>query len=407
VADTQFYSSIAAHDDWDKYIMVLSTESSAQTSIYAFLTAMEKISRNNALTTDKYITQGQSYKALQAQIQKCLNRDPMVIFSALFLFGAEIFAGNITQATIHGKMLQACLYEKVQKEGFNAVPQSTWVVILSYDITFALLQLHRPILILENWILDSIKQIVRPADKFMESIQSNFTSNLDNTLDHDPLRRIFVINRQCAWFWTQPNPITKEDSESGLSHLSIGQWIITTTQILRAELLNHYIDMQLLLEQNASTSTKSSLNGKEIYYSTQCCLILGMLFFSNLSRGDPIISGQPLHGISKILLMHLHTTVSLILRTSFTVDSNIMEKYHNAHLWVLFIGAQAEQTDSKSYLDPSKAWFNVAFGSLARQMHLFTWTMIRCRLEQFIYHDALTPHPSTWVPKSLHVTLHD
>jgi hypothetical protein len=403
MTDTKFYRSIAAHNEWDEDIMVLSAESSAQSFIYAFLTAMGKFSHNDAFATDIYIAQRRSYNTLQARIQKYPHGDPVVLSSTIFLFAAEIFAGNIIQTTIHGKMLRAYLYERVQNEGFSAVKLSTWIHIVYYDSYFAQSQLHRPIFILESWVLDLAKQMSRPADKFMESIRSNFTSNLDDSLDHD-LRRIFVMFRQLVWCWAQPNPITKEDSKSELSHLLLVQWIIINCHLLRAELVNYYINMQLLLEQKMTISTQSSLSGNKLYWSTQCCLALGLVLFVQPTGGNPIISGQELHRITEKLLMRLQTTVSLMLRTSLTVDSNMMQKYENAHLWVLFVSAQAEQMHSKDYLDPLEAWFNVAFGSLARRMCLFTWPMVRGRLERFFYHDALEPHPSTWVPKSLHVT---
>lgn len=56
-------------------------------------------------------------------------------------------------------------------------------------------------------------------------------------------------------------------------------------------------------------------------------------------------------------------------------------------LWVLYVGALAEQTNR----DDGQSWFNMQFAKQAKGMSLLTWNEVKEPLKGFLYTDHSRP----------------
>jgi hypothetical protein len=81
--------------------------------------------------------------------------------------------------------------------------------------------------------------------------------------------------------------------------------------------------------------------------------------------------------------------------------------YMNARLWVLYVGALAEQSHLKPGHDSCKRWFNVHLAEQAITMNLFTWDTFQHFLQGFLYDDRIAPDGTLWFENTIKATLED
>jgi hypothetical protein len=393
--------AFGADKEWLDSVAVLRDECCARAFMLTYTTIIANLTRSDELNLEKLNLKGKSSVALRARIQKSPEGDAPVLTSMLFLFAAETFAGNHFEATIHGKTLRTLLYEKSQKEGSVSIEQGFLTRTLWYDVHLAESHMTRTIFDMDGWVTDTLGPTFKPVDKFLEPFSAEFTRNLDRSLDSEPLRTIFVQYRQALWLWTQPNPVADEDGWAA-SH-----WVLGRSYINQGRLVNYFLDVRQTLGmlgfRQATSTSITKITHDELFWYTQSCLALGMLYFLAPLGGDPSISGQPLLPTCKTLLLHLRATMAMVLRAwvdlSGESEPDLLHEFQNAHLWALFLGAQGEQRDSKTYPDPTKAWFNRALGSFLTRIRMSSWEMIREKLTLFIYSDFIMPNGSDWVWK--------
>lgn len=395
------YRSFSADSAWDIHRTTLYAECSAHSFVLIALTLMANVATCQALETEKLVVKGKLLKSLRVRIRDSAETDPAVLDSVMFLFAAEIFAGNFAHATMHGRTLRTLLHKKFHHStpsSIGPIDQTILTHALYYDSHLSLSNMSLPIFALDQWVGEVLDPLFRPLNEYTKPLESLFVNDLDTSLDGDPLWATFVQVRLAIWLWTQPKPI----NDDGRSALSL--WVMGQTHLCKAMLIKHYLDLRSILQpagRDHPIDIVASVNDEDIHVITQACLTLGLLLFFMSFGGDPTIAGRPLLQIYKTLFTHLKAMISQAV-TKFDVNSPLMLKYQNAHLWVLFLGAQAERGGRKSLLpNHPRGWFIVTFGSLARRMDLLTWEMVRVRLTYFCYSDAVEPHGSVWVPECL------
>lgn len=393
--------AFGADKEWFDSVAVLRDECCARAFMLTYITIISNLTRNGELNLEKLDLKSKSAVTLRARIQESPVGDASVLTSVLFLFAAETFAGNHFEATIHGKTLRTLLYEKSQKEGSVSIEQGFLTRTLWYDVHLAESHMTRTIFDMDGWVIDTLGPTFKPVDKFLEPFSADFTRNLDRSLDSEPLRTIFVQYRQALWLWTQPNPVADEDGWAA-SH-----WVLGRSYINQGRLVNYFLDVRQTLGMMGHRRAISTFTPKskydELFWHTQSCLALGMLYFLAPLGGDPSISGQPLLPTCKTLLHHLRSTMAMVLRAWVDLggesEHDLLHEYKNAHLWALFLGAQGERRDSKTYPDATKAWFNRALGSFLSRISMSSWETVREKLMLFIYSDFIMPNGSDWVWK--------
>ncbi|KAH8799806.1 hypothetical protein F5884DRAFT_811286 [Xylogone sp. PMI_703] len=396
-----YYRSLGRDGQWSDAVSALRVEICGKAFLCAFLTVMARLSPPDALEREVLDIKGQSYKALRAQISN--NRDyrddTSILNCILYLYAAETFAGNFAEASIHGKFLRDYFNEIVRKGKLSSIPLSAVVRAVVYDMTLAQLQMAKPIFTLENWVRELSEQLLSPLCLHpLMPAKSDFINDLDCSPSCEPLKTTFVKLRLIGWCWVQENPPTTDHGDTTT------QWILIYTHIIKGELIEYYLALQASIESE-NISTVVSVNGEKAQL-TRCCLILATLCFLTWFGGDPIISGHSVLGVYKTMLTLLDYRISKILGTSAVIErdylnSEIVLRYRDIYLWILFIGAQSEQKDTRSYPYPLAAPFNTRFRCLARHMSLSTWPMIQERLSRFIYFESVQPYASIWVPASL------
>lgn len=412
---------IAMQDEWTSSLFALQSECCAQGFLLAFLSCLVRMSPQNAYAQDHLELKAEATSALRRQIAKRKNDDLEVINSVMLLFGAETFLGNHRDAAIHGKMLQTLLKDMAQKEGGStSIDQGLITRLLWFD--FQLSQSHFTATIVDGkWATEMLKPTFDLLDDAVDNVTPWLRNNLDDSITSKSMRSYFIRYRQAIWLWLSPHDLTF----LGADGVTTSHWLLGRIYLAVSSLLNQYLhlrDFHMPRKLRNSLTTKRHVrlpkNAEVASWGTKSFLILGFLLSLGLFGSECQIdrgSKQSLFpGLSRVL--EDLRGVSGALMGSSIFDQNDLnaplstttkrpkddrflptEVSQDACLWALFLGAWQEQKQSKSYPDPSRAWFNQKFRLVARRMGLSSWPWIRSRMERFAYFDGVEPDPSEWV----------
>jgi hypothetical protein len=124
---------LTAKEEWAESVACLNDKSCGLAFMLTYTTVISKISPKK--NTAKLLTlKSESFAALQANISgKHKTDDIAVMTCVLFLFAAEAYAGNLAEATVHGKMLRQLIEQKTRKDGPGAIGPSFLTRAIWYD----------------------------------------------------------------------------------------------------------------------------------------------------------------------------------------------------------------------------------------------------------------------------------
>jgi hypothetical protein len=122
-----------AKEEWADSVACLNDKSCGLAFMLTYATIMSKISPKR--NTAKLLTlKSESFTALQANISGKHKTDDIVVMTCvLFLFAAEAYAGNLAEATVHGKALRKLIEQKARKDGPGAIGPSLLTRAIWYD----------------------------------------------------------------------------------------------------------------------------------------------------------------------------------------------------------------------------------------------------------------------------------
>lgn len=85
-----------------------------------------------------------------------------MLASVMFLFAAETFAGNLVEATIHGKTLQTLLHQKSLRDGPDSIEQGFLTRALWYDVHLSGSHMTPTIFDMNGWVMDELGPVSGP-----------------------------------------------------------------------------------------------------------------------------------------------------------------------------------------------------------------------------------------------------
>lgn len=397
------YRALGRNGQWTDALAALHHSSCAHAFMSAFLTVMARLSPPDALQNEVLHSKAQSYNFLRRQIQQDLDyKDKRVILnSVIYLYAAETFAGNYSEASIHGEFLRLYFQGEMYREGSMSISYSTIARALVYDLVFAQLRMTRPIYSLDIWVRELSDDLLTNVCCHLQiPSRSFFSTNLEPGVSWRPVEEALEQIKFVGWLWNQDR---SNDSVTENAFL-VAQWIIIQTQIMKAELISQFLMLQKVINQRNSLLVLSPERDGSLV--TQCCMILAIQCFLTWLGTDPIISGRPVLGVCRTLLLHLDSLLSQFLGYSTVLGGMDFQfsricRYQDAYLWIFYVGAQCEQRDPELSYAQFTASFNVRFCHLSRYMGLSEWSVIKENLSRFLYFDAIQPDASSWIPASL------
>lgn len=170
--------------------------------------------------------------------------------------------------------------------------------------------------------------------------------------------------------------------------LTLTVWITVRSMLNVSGLLNLYLDYAAIFESSLHPLQESIV---------QAYLTLATLFLVRLQRYNKILHGVRLYESG----LQMGAELRRLLNKELTCPDYSPDRFRNARLWTLYVGALAEQMPLRDRPNPTTAWFNVNFATQACRMGLFSWDNVREILGQFNYDNNMRPHGSEWFFKSL------
>jgi len=292
------------------------------------------------------------------------------------LYMAEVQAGNVQGAWLHGTIIYRLLQQQSQQ---GQVDITTLRSFLYNEAAACCIFLKQPILDYEKWIPTVFESAWAEGRQELSGLGIIFSTVLDPSIDDPFLKKEFVKQRQnlAVWQWAS-------ESADGLPP-AVFTWWCSSHLVNHTRLLKYALDCADAANQNAGSLTR--------LFTKNAYLALAVVYWMRLIAGDETIFGVQIYQTKKPLLQLLRQLLE-------KEEESASAKYANTRLWALYFGAQAEHQiasgDPHNLVDGS--WFSQEFAHQAARMNLSSWASIRLILDGFLECDIVEPHGSQFVP---------
>ena len=304
-------------------------------------------------------------------------------WSVYSLFSAEIAAHNWSAAQVHGQFLRKII-QPVNGTTLQIEPRFRQAVMYQ-DIQRASLSLTRPSFDLSRWLHDFL-----PITWLEESGMTGTLPiiTVDASVPSVFLRSIIIDVKEwlavLSMFLAQPQYLTPYNISNGS----------TRGLLLEAELIDLYLDTMDIIE-NAGRVT-DSLSA----YHTAIAALAALTWrrrvgnHENMGIGSKLsLTGTNVYNAGPIIIEKMES-LSRTSEEQFQASRRQRSDSWRIRLWCFYVGAIVEQ--SLPTMDPSKAFHNRGFVSLACQCGLRTWQAVQPVLEGFLYFDFVGPTAQVW-----------
>ena len=299
------------------------------------------------------------------------------------LLSAELATHNFAAAQVHGQMLRKFLQPQAGEKMKRVELEKRFLMaILSQDVTRATLSLSRPSFDLDRWEVENLPGSI--LDDTYSNVPSLFPmeNELDSSLSSQ-LSFIFVGIRKwlLAFGMVMINPkiFTQELHLNGAMRL----------MILEGNLINNYLNAMERLQIDYKVHLNHAVR---IEMLEEACVSLAAIYWLRRVAHERLGAGSKLAQAGSNVYDTAPTTLNALevtYRDLLSCDSNTKREIPASRLWVLYVGAVAEQAIKR--IDPRYQYFNNLFVEIALQMGLATWENVVVVLKPFLYHESFGP----------------
>ena len=353
-------------------------------SAYAFLarnaTILAKIKRDDAMSRQALTFRSRTTTLLRWRIVDSYTTfSPRTILSIQSLAGAEVLGGNAIGAAVHCKMLSFLFTQRAAREDIDLTLLSFALYI---DIMRAATFMTRPFFDVYRWLPNVYQASWNGVASSLPTPDSDPSAFMDPTVSHKSLRSAFQTFRRTNKAGLTFAPFAKPASKY------IVNWYLSHSLIAQGRLLNYYLDMI----QPREIGDKLPLNT----HCANACMAIAALYWVRLQdMFNPSVCGVQLWEAVWTLRTHLQKAIEC---SDVLIGDAEHLRLRNVFLWVLYVGAYAEQLQAKQGCDPAKAWFGSRFARQVQSMCLVSWEEVRTVLQGFLYNGFMRPHLSDWFP---------
>ena len=273
---------------------------------------------------------------------------------------------------VHGKMIRQLLERMSQDQEVEL----TYLRFLTYnDLQLCSMFVVRSMFDYFEWLPKIYAPLFARAEKELAHFHTKRIVAIDPSIDNPALREIFAAQREVENVWKSCS-----DRASGPSEV-VYVWIAAKRTLHAGQSI--YIAVEALDKLDAPFFQEP-----ESAVLAQAYSALTALYCAESLRGRVLIEGVEVFDTERPTLSRLKNVLEKALSTQSSED---LERYGNAMLWALFVGAQGEQRRTGTF-----GWFSEELGKLAIRRKVMTWTELRTILEGFLYDDLLQPHGTHW-----------
>lgn len=299
------------------------------------------------------------------------------------LFAAEVTGANLQNATTHGRMLFG-----LQKQLFarGKLDYRYLLYQIYLDSQLSTMFLRRTIFDVESWVLTFLAPIGRAAARNPQQVVFP-DSILDPSIDTEELQQWFQIRRE------QLNYVFMRLQQK-LTVVSpvVTTWRFARTCIFNGRMVHHYLNAEARLSRYGLQQEV-----KDHLYAQQY-LALAALWHVRDPFMNPVLLGRPIYDGTAVLVA-LRKALELDRgSTDRPCNMSSWDKYKNARLWALYVGALAERAPNtfSAPVVQSLSWFNTNLAEQAAAMSVWTWSAAKVIFDGFLYHESMSAQGSDW-----------
>ncbi|KIW84826.1 hypothetical protein Z517_00214 [Fonsecaea pedrosoi CBS 271.37] len=323
------------------------------------------------------------------------------------LVGTDTLTGDLVSTGAHLNMLR-WYFEHDDQE--KPVDTDLLVYILYHDVHRSSMFLCKPIFDVDNWLPQRLQPVIDAAGPYLPPNLSDVRRRfLDPSIDNPRLRTLLIERRESLAVWLFQNGsglgTTDEDSSASHTTAALMGWLLVRVYLHQGQLVNLFLQAKEAIDvRNTNTSeTPRSVNS----VLCQGYLALATLLYIRAISFNGTVGGVRLFDATPTILANMRELLQLSERSPDTVPDH--EKYENARLWALYVGATAESSmDTDMKLEEEEArragWFTTHLATKAIRLGLVRWDDVRNILMGFLYTDTMHPDGMDWFSRVLQST---
>ena len=299
------------------------------------------------------------------------------------LFSAETIGRNLYGSLIHGRMLRK-MFEEDWERGTLDYKLLNWQV--HNDMQNSAMFLTRPVFDVDRFLQMVWAPLRAEASSYMST-----TGPVDDNLDPSVEGLLADYFQELRIFWGRL-AVRDEQGTTDLVSSQVMIWDSSRDLLSLGRFINHYINTKHLINHGI---VSENLQGQLLVQQYLAVAAVWLVKSLNL---NPVVLGVPIFDAAPVLLP--------ALRASLEKSDNLpyvscWQRYENARLWALYVGAMAEQAFPLAGIDPCQQWFNARLAEHAVRMELYTWKAVKLVLLGFLYNDRIPPNGSSWFNRTM------
>lgn len=293
------------------------------------------------------------------------------------LYSAETISLNLAGALVHGKMLRM-MFEEAWRRGTLDHKLLLWQV--HNDVQTSCVFLVRPTFDVDHFLPMVLEPIWYATASAMPLLDVASCPILHPSIE-GTLRELFTSIR--TWWQTLEllGSITPQHSTPLLAARSMAEDFLHIGRFVK-----HYVSAR---DQAHSTVTRS----RRVQLLVQASLALAGLYMAKSLNLNPIVLGRPTFDMRPAMLPALRGHLEEL---AYWSDAAEKQKYKDARLWALYVGALAESDTALWLRDGYQEWFVPAFRDELQRQSCESWAELKVALEAFLFHDRIHHDGKAW-----------
>lgn len=292
------------------------------------------------------------------------------------LFNTEVINRNLPGAVAHGKIF---LHIFKRQWTYGELDYKMLLYQLHNDLQMTSTFLVPSIFDVDDWLLTVLSPMLSHISVFLPMVSDEA---LDPAIEDESVRYWFRRRRQNhRWEALQT---TKTCTLPNLPLLENSY--IAYNFLFHSRMIGHFLRSEERLAQEKLTDEE-----KNHLYAHQY-LVLAAVLELKWSVFSPQVMGIPIYD-DTILSISLQRVLGA---SDLATKSFGRDKYINARIWALYIGALVERGTPQQQAPTNQQWFNRALAEQACNMNIATWDALAAIFQGFLYDDRLLSQGSTW-----------
>jgi hypothetical protein len=234
-----------------------------------------------------------------------------------------------------------------------------------------------------GWVAKAFGQFWQTIEPSLPPVPGEIFTELHPTVKMEDLRQSYIISRHMGRYYSFPPQ--DEEWGSAAQKAQAYSWMATKGLWGHGTAIRVFHDIRDVCGSDFALGSVEQL--------TQAALALGHIYYVRIEALSVTIRGVVFQDASEMVMSRLKLILSRLL-TLFPTDQLV--EYHDAHLWLLYLGAFYEKRASISAEEHDRSWFQQNLIQMARTLRRTKWNDLVPILDRFLHRNWLEPRGLGW-----------